>query len=523
MISSRRHPRVGCGVRSEKRSASTDEGLIDLMMRAYRLPTTANPGKLAAVAAILPEWQRGLVHVQYLQVRKLKAGIGTLGWLEPEETRALPSYLSQRQWKSVVNQVNMALQAWQAAARVGIRGMIAVLVLPPEQEALRADLYRVNAYSAWWLGDGLLDEKRGLRVSDQAVAIAETLANAWVRAHRFPNLSRVRTMHMDGIIAGVSGSAKAHADYWVKVSTLVKGKPVAIPLHGYRYFAHAEGDIRNFCQVAVGEDGQVTFTLVKKSVAAPRRKSGRSVGLDWGLKNVFATSDGQILGRQVHAWLSERDTELAALVEALQRQGVRPRDSKRYAKLNRRIREYVRNEVNRILNRLAAKDIRELVVERLDFRLGGLSARLNRMLTRAGRAAVKDKLAALGETHGITVIEVNPAHTSRTCSGCGYADKRNRTSQKRFVCRFCGRKLLADINAARNILGRSGDMSGDRYLSKEAVLAEIDRRFHVRWRTEAADLRERFRRGTAVPLRRSGRRQPGSWHRKMAPDTAKSL
>lgn len=477
----------------ESNTYSIDVPIVVCVMRAYRLQTTANPRKLEAISAILPHWQRGLVHVQYLQVRKLKAGVTTLGWLGSDEARSLPTYLSQRQWRSVVNQVNMALQAWQEAAKVGIRDSIRVL--SPGAEHIRADLYRINAYAAWWRRDEVLDDKRGIRVSAAAVHAASELADAWVRRHPFPNLSRVRTMRMDGLIAGVSISGRVHANYWVKVTTLTRGRPVNIPLHSYRYFTEAPGEVRNFCQVDVSPAGEVSFTLVKHSEPAGRREHGRSVGVDWGLRNVFTTSDGRILGRRIYGWLSARDAELTTLEATLQRLGIRPRNSKRYANLNRRIRGYVRNEIYRVLNRLAAKDIRELVVERLDFRMGGLSARLNRMVTRAGRGAVKAKLASLRETSGVIVTEVNPCHTSRACSTCGYVDKKNRTSQRRFVCRFCGRKLLADINAARNILGRSGEKNGYRYLSKEAVLAELDRGFHARWSVNPTRLRERPRRG----------------------------
>ncbi|WP_153804939.1 zinc ribbon domain-containing protein [Nocardia sp. SYP-A9097] len=151
----------------------------------------------------------------------------------------------------------------------------------------------------------------------------------------------------------------------------------------------------------------------------------------------------------------------------------------------------MRNEVGRLLNQLAAQDIREIVVEKLDFRCGGLSKRLHRIVSRAGRVAVTAKLASLTETAGITVTETNPAHTSRACSGCIYVDARNRTSQKRFRCRFCGKKLLADINAARNILGRSGVQGGWLSWSRDRVLAQLDREFAARWRYDPTRLRER--------------------------------
>jgi putative transposase len=53
--------------------------------------------------------------------------------------------------------------------------------------------------------------------------------------------------------------------------------------------------------------------------------------------------------------------------------------------------------------------------------------------------------------HGITVVKVDPRHTSQTCSHCGHQHRSNRKSQSFFKCRFCGYSGNADHNAAHNI------------------------------------------------------------------------
>ncbi|APB01015.1 zinc ribbon domain-containing protein [Nocardia seriolae] len=207
-------------------------------------------------------------------------------------------------------------------------------------------------------------------------------------------------------------------------------------------------------------------------------------------------------GRQLFAWLKARDDELVALTSALQANGIRPRNSARYRRLQSRIRGHVRNEVGRILNRLALEDVKTLVVERLRFTGGGLSRQMNRLLARAGRGAVNAKLASLTETHGIAVVEVNPAYTSQSCTGCGYVDRLNRITRSRHQCRFCGKRLHADISGARTILRRShGASKGWLTLGKQAVLARLDRNFRTRWGVNPTILRERPPRGrsTAIP------------------------
>ena len=51
-------------------------------------------------------------------------------------------------------------------------------------------------------------------------------------------------------------------------------------------------------------------------------------------------------------------------------------------------------------------------------------------------------------------LEVDPKHTSQTCSSCSYVDPQSRKSQARFECIACGMTMNADVNAAVNILNR---------------------------------------------------------------------
>ncbi|WP_246090496.1 transposase [Nonomuraea deserti] len=61
-------------------------------------------------------------------------------------------------------------------------------------------------------------------------------------------------------------------------------------------------------------------------------------------------------------------------------------------------------------------------------------------------------LAYKAESAGRTLIAVNPAGTSRTCSRCGHSARENRATQAEFACTACGHAAHADVNAAVNIL-----------------------------------------------------------------------
>jgi predicted RNA-binding Zn-ribbon protein involved in translation (DUF1610 family) len=56
---------------------------------------------------------------------------------------------------------------------------------------------------------------------------------------------------------------------------------------------------------------------------------------------------------------------------------------------------------------------------------------------------------------GVTVIPVDPRHTSCTCPACGNVARSNRRTQALFSCIACGYSAPADYNAAQNIRARA--------------------------------------------------------------------
>lgn len=54
------------------------------------------------------------------------------------------------------------------------------------------------------------------------------------------------------------------------------------------------------------------------------------------------------------------------------------------------------------------------------------------------------------QKYGIPVVMVEAKYTSQRCFICGHTDKGNRNGTK-FICKSCGHKSHADLNASRNI------------------------------------------------------------------------
>ena len=208
-----------------------------------------------------------------------------------------------------------------------------------------------------------------------------------------------------------------------------------------------------FVQVCL-KDGKLTVSPILAHDKSPLRANSEELGLDFGMVTMFTTSTGERHGITTFNKLKIWDELLLARTKELQTQGKKLTNDSYYNSLQRRIRSFIKNEIGRILNKLANKGYAVFIVEKLDFRGGGLSRRMNRLLARTYRKVIKDKLARLEEKFGITTVEVNAAYTSQECSKCGFVSKANRKSQSKFSCTCCGHKVNADVNAARNIVKR---------------------------------------------------------------------
>ena len=119
------------------------------------------------------------------------------------------------------------------------------------------------------------------------------------------------------------------------------------------------------------------------------------------------------------------------------------------------IRSAIDQTVRQIIEWLKGKDVGTIHVEGLkglregaDKRSVGGSA--SRMLSRFPYFQFQMRLRQVAEQEGFTVVEVEAAWTSRTCSKCGAAGVRK---SKRFTCQ-CGYAACADLNAANNIANR---------------------------------------------------------------------
>ena len=193
-------------------------------------------------------------------------------------------------------------------------------------------------------------------------------------------------------------------------------------------------------------------------------KTGRSVGLDMGIRSRIALSDGSFIERR------RMDTDKATILQRRTAQCKRGSGSQRklyrqLARLRHRNSVRNRNECHRITTEIV-RNHDFIAVE--DLRIDGMtrSARgtaekpgrnvaaksgLNRSITEQSWGIIISQLDYKTQWYGREFVKVDPRHTSQTCSGCGVVASGNR-QDKIYNCGSCGLRIDADTNAALNIL-----------------------------------------------------------------------
>lgn len=79
---------------------------------------------------------------------------------------------------------------------------------------------------------------------------------------------------------------------------------------------------------------------------------------------------------------------------------------------------------------------------------------LNRSITQQSWGLFFEMLEYKVIARGGKFVKVDPRHTSQTCNVCGHVSSENRLKQEKFVCKACGHRANADVNAAKNIRDR---------------------------------------------------------------------
>lgn len=456
------------------------------MMRCDLLSSPLNTGKKAVVHEIIDRHRRGAPQV----ARDQWTLFFEIGAFNKQKKYVAGSVIrsavgSAARVQMLTWQVVGQLQSWVSNRSNEFRDVVESSSL---DNHTRHQLHSINHQKAWFTRLPICIHGEDRMIPSSVRHLARKIMHAVMRRHRRPSWGGL-PVQLDQREATLNKTRSAthggRFEYWLQISAAGIGK-ACVPLCGTALHRDRRGTRALTVQISRNKERSLKFgivTDVTEAFAQSRSEyesKTKVLSLDFGLKRMFATQQGDMFGQGFISKLMRLDSTLSGIARHVQRSGRKPRDSKRYCAHAERARGFIRTEVNRVLNRLVKSHApAEISLERLEFRNVQLSSRMNRLLSKCGRSVIKTKLDDLEQRFGIESIEVDPAYTSQRCSSCGHVHKSNRNGDI-FRCHRCGLTLHADVNAARNIAQRRSLPALD-----EAKLRPGDNptRLGGRWRT----------------------------------------
>ena len=233
------------------------------------------------------------------------------------------------------------------------------------------------------------------------------------------------------------------------ISLYTLGKRIKVPMRFGQfqkdYFSKGvpkEGEL-------ICKKGRWYFNLVLDFPDPPLQKNTDLLGVDLGENNVFATSTGKIVSGSKIRY--ERDQFLAKR-RALQSNGsqsakqllkkISGRENRRMKHINHKLsKEIVQEAIEQKAGIIVLEDLTNI---RKRIKAG---KRMRTRLHRWGFRQLQLFVQYKAEAKGLSVLYVNPAYSSQTCSVCDCLGVRERHL---FKC-SCGNQQHADSNASKNL------------------------------------------------------------------------
>jgi putative transposase len=261
----------------------------------------------------------------------------------------------------------------------------------------------------------------------------------------------------------IQGSKTKTFEYWLRISTLERGKPIYVPINIHKYGKKVLNEGQLCGGVTLSKiDGQWYATLVVSiSKKKPIADLSKMVGVDLGIKSLFTASTGHFFG-QFSNNLKKQVNKADAKKRRKQKLNacLRKKGKQEVDLSNPKIIAYVRNEIGRAANQLVNTLEKDslVVLEKLNIKgMKFKSKRMNRILKASKIGLALDKLKEKLDYKQIRYASVPAAYSSQECNECGYVHKDNRLTQEKFKCGYCEHTENADVNAGKVLVKRFGD------------------------------------------------------------------
>lgn len=253
----------------------------------------------------------------------------------------------------------------------------------------------------------------------------------------------------------------------------IEGSKIYLPKVGWvKYKGFREDVVGKIKTVTVSHEANLYHAaiLIDDGVdTLPVCTSTNSIGIDVGVSLVAADSNG---GRIKPLDLVRELTKLRLRAQQLSRKSKgsnnRVKAKARLAKQNLHIANMRKDFLHKLSLQYAENQgivvVEDLKIKNMTKAAKGTEEKpgkqvaqkkgLNRSITQQSWGLFFEMLEHKVIARGGKFVKVDPRHTSQTCNVCGHVSSKNRLKQEKFVCKACGHRDNADVNAAKNIRDR---------------------------------------------------------------------
>lgn len=210
--------------------------------------------------------------------------------------------------------------------------------------------------------------------------------------------------------------------------------------------------------------------------------TGKTVGIDLGLKDLFIFSNGDVVDNP--RWFRKNQAKLAKAQQHLSR---KKRGSNRYEKQRKkvsRIHEKTVNQRKHFIHNITTNLVREFdVIVSEDLNVSGLmKSNLSKSVADASWTEFVRQLDYKCKWYGKAFFKIDRFYaSSQICSCCGHKDGKKALDIREWECINCGAHHDRDFNAATNVLLKGySDLTGLEIKESSAELVDYKRGEDVR-------------------------------------------
>lgn len=239
-------------------------------------------------------------------------------------------------------------------------------------------------------------------------------------------------------------------------SIRIENNKLRVSKHGFvniRGLRKIKGKILSLTVSKIGDKwfGSIAYSKV---IVKSLKKTGKSVGVDVGIKDLAILSDGQKITKlPITKQLKRINKYQKSLSNKI-------KDSNNYNKIKNKLTnahyrlkcardDYIHKLTYRLVNKYDT-----IVIE--DLRVSNLlkNKRLSKHIQEMSWFEFRRQLTYKCEWYGKKLVIVNPAYTTKECNRCGYIHKSLTLGDRSWVCPGCDTEHDRDVNAAINIMNR---------------------------------------------------------------------